>query len=326
VRVLVNANKLITNNGILKLMPRITKELFTHLCALLFALMSCANSLAAITVTDDLNRKITITRPAHRIVALAPHIVENIYSAGAGDFLVGAVDYCDYPVAANKIPRVGSISSYSLEAIIELKPDLVVVWMSTRGGEVLAKLEALGIPTFASDPHDLADIAKSIRDYGALSGTQGQAESSVKQFEEKLQKLKQGYQKKRPVSVLYEVWYEPLQTINDQHIISDVIRLCGGVNSFGDAKVLAPKISIESVIARNPDVIVASGMGEARPDWLDNWRKWPNLNAVKKQHLYFIPPDIMQRHTARLLDGAKMMCEHLDRARHGSIERSTSKE
>jgi iron complex transport system substrate-binding protein len=268
-----------------------------------------------IVVTDYLQREVRLPKPAQRIVALAPHIVENIYSAGAGEFLVGAVDYCDYPEAAKKIPRVGAISAYSLEAIVAQKPDLVVVWMSTRGGDVLKKIEDLGIPTYASDPRTLADVAKSIRDYGVLAGTQAHAEKTARDYEQHLQKLTAQYQHAKPVSVLYEVWYEPLQTINNNHIISDVIRLCGGVNSFGDAPVLAPKISIESVIARNPEVIVASGMGEARPDWLDNWRKWPALQAVQKEHLYFIPPDFIQRHTARILQGAEMMCTHLDRAR-----------
>lgn len=283
------------------------------ICVLFAPLLSSYSTLvfAEVTVVDYLNRTVTLAKPARRIVALAPHIVENLYAAGAGRYVVGAVNYSDYPEAAQEIPRVGAISSYSFEAIVAKEPDLVVVWMSSRGGDALKKIEALGIPAYASDPHALEDVAKSIRDYGVLAGTEAQAEKAAQQYEKKLQSLAMRYRAVQPVSVLYQVWHEPLQTLNDEHIISDVIRLCGGANSFGDAKTLAPKISIESVIARDPQVIIASGMGEARPDWLDNWRKWSALTAVKTERLYFIPPDIIQRHAPRILMGAQQMCEYL---------------
>ena len=273
------------------------------------------NAFAEVTVKDYLGRTVTLQKPAQRIVALAPHIVENLFSAGGGGALVGAVDYCDYPEAAKNIPRVGAISAFSLEAIVAMHPDLVLVWMSTRGSDVIAKLEALGIATYASDPHSLTDVPRSIRDYGVLTGNQKVAEQAALNYEKKLKQLSDTYQNAQPVSVLYQVWYEPLQTLNNEHIISDVIRLCGGVNAFGDAPTLAPKISIESVLARNPDAIIASGMGEARPDWLDNWRTWHSLKAVQNNHLFFIPPDIIQRHTERILTGASLMCEHLQQVR-----------
>lgn len=283
--------------------------------SLVFTVIFCAQNTFAVQVKDYLQRDVVLSKPAKRIVALAPHIVENLYSAGAMSHLVGAVDYCDYPEAAKTVTRVGAISSYSLEAIVALQPDLVIVWMSTRGGEALAKLEQMGIATYASDPHTLSDVPRSIRDYGVLAGTSIQAEQAAQAFEAHLRTLQQRYSAASPVSVLYQVWYEPLQTLNDKHIISDVIRLCGGRNSFADAVTLAPKISVESVLARNPDVIIASGMGEARPDWLDNWKKYADLKAVKTNQLYFIPPDIIQRHTARMLLGADLMCEQLAKAR-----------
>lgn len=264
-----------------------------------------------VTATDYLGREVTLAQPAKRIVALAPHIVENLFAAGAGRSVVGAVNYSDYPAPAKDIPRVGQISSFSIEAIVAQKPDLVVVWMSSRGGDALKKIDALGIPTYASDPRALEDVAKSIRDYGVLAGTRDVAEKAAREYEIELQALINTYQKTEPVSVLYQVWFEPLQTLNGEHIISDVIRLCGGRNVFSDAKTLAPKISFESVLARDPDFIIASGMGEARPDWLDNWRKWPTLSAVKNDRLHFIPPDIIQRHTPRILLGAKAMCGFL---------------
>jgi iron complex transport system substrate-binding protein len=115
--------------------------------------------------------------------------------------------------------------------------------------------------------------------------------------------------------VFYQVWDDPLFTINDTHLISDVIRLCGGHNIFSDAIPLVPKISVEMVVRRDPQVIIASGMGEERPEWLDDWRKWKSLQAIQNNQLYFIHPDLLQRHTLRILSGTEQMCAFLDQAR-----------
>jgi iron complex transport system substrate-binding protein len=270
---------------------------------------------AQITVTDYLGRTVTLEKPAQRIVALAPHIVENIYSAGAGHLLVGAVDYCDYPAEAKEIPRVGAISAYSLEAIVALKPDLVVMWNSGLGGKTLPKFLELGLTVYASDPKTLDDIPRSIRDYGILTGNRAHAEKTAAEFTARHLLLKEKHSHQKTLSVFYQVWNQPLQTLNDQHIISDLIRLCGGANVFGDAPTIAPLVGVETVLTRNPDVIIASGMGEERPEWLDDWRKYPSLKAVKNGDLYFVPPDIIQRHTVRMLEGAERVCDSLARAR-----------
>lgn len=287
------------------------KKIF--LSVLIFCLSVQAN--ARIAVTDYLDRRVELEKPAQRVVALAPHIVENLYAAGAGNTLVGAVDYCDYPPEAKEIPRVGAISAYSLEAIVALKPDLVLIWGSGHGAKVLPRLVALGLPVYASDPRTLEDIPRSIRDIGKLTGNSPRAEQSAVRFETRHAQLQKKYGGRQPVSVLYQVWNQPLQTLNDAHVISDVIRLCGGRNIFGDAPTLAPRISLEAVLTRDPDVIIASGMGEARPEWLDDWKKWPSLSAVKHNHLYFVPPDIIQRHTPRILQGTQLLCEHVAKAR-----------
>ncbi|WP_086932319.1 cobalamin-binding protein [Agarilytica rhodophyticola] len=287
---------------------------------LFFCIYTVAN--AAIDVKDYMNRSVALEKPARRIVALAPHIVENLYSAGAGEYIVGAVDYCDYPESAQRIPRVGGISSFSIEAIIDLKPDLVIAWRSGRGGKILEKLERLGLTVYASDPRRLTDVARSIRDFGELANTQKIADKAAQGFESRYRQLKHRYsqqtghiqnrkQDQHMVKTLYQVWHDPIQTINGTHIISDVIRLCGGVNIFGKAMSLAPKISVESVVQRDPHVIIASGMGESRPDWLDSWKRWPSIDAVQHNRLHFIAPDIIQRHTVRILDGAALMCQYL---------------
>jgi len=288
------------------------KVLFlTLLCTLLPAVAGAA----PIEVSDARGEVIRLQEPARRIVALAPHIVENVYSAGAGDKLVAAVSYSDYPPEAAELPQVGSYKLVNYETVLALKPDLVLAWSSGNGPEVARQLERLGLTVYVDELRSLEDIVDEVRTFGLLAGTSEVANRRGDQWLARLRELKQQYRGAAPVSVFYQVWNDPLQTLNGEHLVSDVIRLCGGRNAFADAVSLAPKVNIESVLARNPDAIVASGMGEQRPEWLGDWLEYPALAAVREKNLFFVPPDIIQRHTMRILDGAEMLCEQLQRVR-----------
>jgi len=268
----------------------------------------------SVTVIDDLGRRITLAKPAQRIVALAPHIVEMVYAVGAGDKLVGAVSYSDYPEAAKALPQVGTYKDFSVESILRLKPDVVLAWSSGNGAAKPEQLASLGLPVYYSEPESLEGIGLALEKIGRLSGAPN-AQAVRQSFDDTLLTLRQQYSAQTPVSVFYQVWNQPLQTLNGEHVISDVMALCGGHNIFSGAAALAPQVSVESVLRANPQVIIASGMGESRPEWLDEWRAWPQLSAVAQQQLYFIPPDYIQRHTPRILLGAKLMCEQLQQAR-----------
>jgi iron complex transport system substrate-binding protein len=270
---------------------------------------------SAVTVQDFAGREVTLAQPARRIVALAPHIVENLYSAGAGDRLVGVVSYSNYPARAVEIPRVGSATAFSMEQIVALRPDLVVMWGSGNGMQTLTQLQELGIPVYVSELRRLSDVPDSIRRLGQLTGTSLVSEREALRIEGELNALQNRYIGRKQLGVFYQIWNEPLQTVNGEHLISQVIALCGGRNIFSDASSLAPRISIESVLLRDPDAIVASGMGEARPEWLDQWRSYPSLLAVRKDALFFINPDHVQRPTARVLLGAGRLCQQLDTLR-----------
>jgi iron complex transport system substrate-binding protein len=270
---------------------------------------------AAVTEKDYLGRTVTLEQPARRIVALAPHIVENLFSAGAGDRLVGVVEYSDYPDAARQLPRVGSYRAFSLESILALEPDLLVTWASGNGMASLQDLQALGVPVFVSEPRRLADVPRSLRAYGSLAGTGAAAERAARDFEDNVALLEARYREQSPVSVFYQIWHEPLQTLNGDHLVNDAIELCGGRNSFADAPSLAPRISLESILQRNPAAIVASGADSERPPWLDEWLRYPDLLAVQNDALFFISPDHIQRPTTRLLRGARMLCAQLDSLR-----------
>lgn len=272
-------------------------------------------ALAEIRVEDSLGRELVLQKPATRVVSLAPHMTEVAFAAGAGKQLIGAVSYSDYPEAAKAIARVGSYDNVSYETLVALNPDLVLAWRSGNGDEVIARMESLGLTVYVDESETLEDVATSLRAVGRLTAHDNTAEAEANAFLQQLSQLRERYSTQPEIGVYYQIWDEPLLTLNGDHLISDVVRLCGGRNVFADSPALVSRISVESVIRANPQVIIASGMDKARPEWLDDWREWASMTAVKNNQLYFVPPDLLQRHTPRIIEGARLMCEKLQLAR-----------
>lgn len=285
--------------------------------ALLGALLLCAiqPGFAEVSVVDDLGNALRLERPAARIVTLAPHLAETVFAAGAGSQLVGTVEYSDYPAAARKVARVGGYSRLDLEAVVALRPDLIVAWYSGNSPANVETLRKLGYPIYVSQLDRIDGIANEIERLGRLAGTAPAADAAARQFRGRLDELRKQYGSRPRVRTFYQIWKQPLSTVGRKQIITDVIRLCGGDNVFGDIDNLAPVVTAEAVITANPEAIVASGMGEARPDWLDDWKRWPTITAVARDNLFFVPPELIQRHTPRLLDGAERLCRYLETAR-----------
>jgi iron complex transport system substrate-binding protein len=284
-----------------------------HLFPLLVLVAGLAR--AEVSVDDDAGVPVRLDRPAQRIVTLAPHLAETLFAAGAGGRLVGAVDFSDYPEAAAKVARVGGYSRVDLESVVALKPDLIVAWRSGNAPADIDKLRALGFPVYLSQPDRPEDVAREIERLGRLAGTSDAADEAARAFRARLAGLERRYGGRPVVRTFYEIWKQPLSTVGGRQIISSVIRLCGGENVFGQLAAIAPVVGVEAVVAADPEAIVASGMGEARPEWLDDWKRWPAMTAVARDNLFFVPPDLIQRHTPRLLDGAEQLCWSLEIAR-----------
>jgi len=283
--------------------------------AALAAVLLIADARAAIVLNDDGGREVRLPQPAQRIVALAPHIAETLFAAGAGDRLVGTVDYSDYPPAAKKVPRIGGYSRVDLEAVVALKPDLVLVWESGNNMAQADKLRALGLTVFVIQPNRIGDVAGQLERFGRLAGTSPVADSAARQFRARLAALETANAHKPKVRTFYQIWKAPLMTVGGPQIITDAMRICGGDNVFGQLTQMAPRVSLEAVIEADPEAIVATGMGDAKPEWLDDWLQWKRMTAVRRGNLFHINPDIMQRHTPRILDGTAKLCAALDVAR-----------
>lgn len=277
--------------------------------------LCCTDANAEIRLVDDKGETVVLREPARRIISLAPHVTELLYAAGAGERIVGTVEYSNYPEAARQIPRVGNNQLLDLERIVTLKPDLIVVWLHGNVQRQLDKLFKLGTPVFYNEPRRLGDIARSIEQLGQLAGTETVAAQAARAFAAREAELRARYAGRAPVRVFYQIWQKPLMTINGNHLISDVIRLCGGQNVFADLRPLVPVISTEAVLEADPEAIGTAIIDAKAQDGLDGWKKWPHLAAVAHNNFFTIHTDLISRHTPRILEGAQQMCAHLDAAR-----------
>lgn len=218
--------------------------------AILLALLSVAGARAELVVRDETGAELRLPAPARRIVSLAPHVTEMLFAAGAGGYVVGTTDYSDYPPAAKSIPRIGGYSRIDLEAVAALKPDVVVGWESGNAAAAVAKLRGLGIKVYLTQPNRIEDIAGSVERIGRLAGTEKEAAAAAANFRERLGQLVARYSARPKLRVFYQIWKQPLMTINSKQIISDAIRLCGGRNVCAQLQGLAPTVSVEAVRAK----------------------------------------------------------------------------
>ncbi|MBI3570381.1 MAG: cobalamin-binding protein [Gammaproteobacteria bacterium] len=274
---------------------------------------------AEITVRDDAGNAITLRAPARRIISLAPHVTELLYAAGAGNYVVGAVEYSDYPEPAKRIPRVGSGFGLDIEKIVGLQPDIVIAWLSGNPSWQTQRLKELGFPVFETEPRRIGDVAILVEKFGRLTATETDAATAARQFRRHQESLRQRYATRRPVAVFYQILDSSLLTISQQHLISDVIQLCGGSNIFADLPGLTSRVNIESVLQKNPEAILASGYEPLWPEWRGRWRSWPALSATLHGNLFFIPPDLIHRHSLRILQGAEQICVALEKAREADV-------
>lgn len=280
--------------------------------------MSSLSVVAAVVVTDDSGAQIELEQPAQRIISLAPHLTELLFAAGAGKQVVATVEYSDYPAEAVKLPRVGSYMAFDLERILALRPDLVIGWADGNPAVQLERIESLGFPLYRHRPRALESIPETLTTLGLLAGTETVARQQAELLSVRIAVLKNVARDGEPTKSFYQVWHQPLMTIGGEQIISDIITLCGGRNIFADLSVDAGEVALEAVLARNPEVIIASGMAASRPEWLDQWRRWPQLRAVAEENLYHVAPDLLQRAGPRLVDGAEQICAIMERVRQRS--------
>jgi iron complex transport system substrate-binding protein len=284
----------------------------------LIATLACLlafNARAGITVPDDDGNLVTVARPAQRVIAMAPHVTEMLFAAGAGDKIVGAVSYSDYPEAAKRIPQIGSNRQVDMERVIAMKPDLIVVWMHGSSERQIDQLRQLGIPIFHSEPRKLDDIPDSLARLGKLLGTEAVANGAAAELRTRLAALASQYANRAPVRMFYQVWDKPLYTLNGGHIVSDAMRLCGGENIFAKMKVTAPVVSVEAVLQEDPEAIFSSAERSESDGGVNLWKPFPSMTAVRRGNLFRIDGNLLNRSGPRMIAGTAALCEKLEQAR-----------
>ena len=287
------------------------------------ALLAAPGDAIALGAVDDAGRTIILEQPPQRVVALAPSLTELVFAAGGGSALVGTSALSDYPPAARAIARVGDAGRLDVEHVIALRPDLVLVWQRGGTSRELEQLEAAGIRLFQLEPRRLGDVARAIERLGALLGHEAEANRRARELRAALERLRAAHAGVAPVTVFYQVWPQPLMTINGRHLIDDVLALCGGRNVFAGLRPLVPIISTEAVVAADPEAILAASERPGAAAWQRDpanasfaaWHRHGALTATRRSWLYTLDGDTISRQGPRIVEGAAAVCAVLDQVR-----------
>ena len=229
--------------------------------------------------------------------------------------MVGSIRFSDFPAAAKALPIVGDAHAIDFERIVQLKPDLVLVWGSGLNERHKARLRSLGLTVYESEVRRAQGIPDTLRRLGILLGHADAAEAAARRFETQWQALAERHRGKTPVRVFWQLWHEPLMTINREHLISEAMRTCGGVNVFAELPLLTPTVSREAAVAADPQLIAGSGRRQDAARDFAAWRRFTTLSAVRQQRFASIDGDLIGRMGPRFVEGAAGLCAAIERAR-----------
>jgi iron complex transport system substrate-binding protein len=278
-------------------------------------LLVAAAAHADVRVTDDAGQAVVLNAPAQRVVSLGPHLTELAYAAGGEHAMVGAIRYSDFPEAAKRVPLVGDAHAIDFERIVQLKPDLVLVWSSGLNERHKSRLRSLGLTVYESEIHHAQGIPDTLRRLGVLLGRPDAADTAARRFEAQWQTLAERHRGKPPVRVFWQLWHEPLMTINREHLISEAMRTCGGVNVFADLPLLTPSVSWEAAVAADPQLIAGSGRPQDASRDFAPWRRFAAVSAVRREQMVSIDGNLIGRMGPRFVEGAQVLCAAIEGAR-----------
>ena len=248
-----------------------------------------------------------------RIVTLAPNLTELVFAVGAGAKLVGVSAWSDHPAEATDLPVVGDAFTVDQEQLAMLNPDLLLVWESGTPAHAVDELRKAGYKVEQIRTRGLADISQAMLRIGELTGQSSEARAAADSFRDDLSRLREMNAGRESISVFYQVSARPLYTVNREHYVSELIEICGGRNVFDDLVDLAPAISVEAVVDRNPEVMLAST--DAGDDGFAEWQRWPAISANLYGNLFLLPADEIARATPRLTVAGGALCLALQQAR-----------
>jgi len=242
--------------------------------------------------------------PPKRIISLAPNITEILFALGLGDNIVGVTSFCDYPEEAKKKPKIGGMSNPSLEAVVSLKPDIVVMTTDGNPKEFEERLRSMKIRTYVFTARRLTELPKAVRDLGTALGVKKSAGKFAEDYEKTLNGLKVRNSKSvvAKKKVLFIVWPEPLIVAGPGTVIDDAINTIGAENIASSTMAEYPKYSIEEIIRRSPDIIFigkGTGMEKVSEGLFTRLR----IVSAVRNHKFFYVSDDLYRLGPRTLKG-----------------------
>ena len=279
------------------------------LVTLIFAVTCASDASAEIRVIDDLGEEIVLLKPARRVISLAPHITELIYSLGAEKQIVGTVKYSDYPPKASTLPRIGDAFSLNIESVLALKPDLIIAWHTGGNNRPIERLRSLGLPVYTNEAKSLAGIGEAIIDIATLLGKNERGFALQQEFVTALENSRV-VKKSSPV-IFFQISDQELYTVSSEHLIGQAINHCGGKNLFSDISPNVSQVNQEMILANQPDVIVVTQRPGSESAWVKTWRGFTGT----QYQVNTIDPDLISRPSLRMLDGIKAICEIVNGAR-----------
>ncbi|KIF57124.1 cobalamin-binding protein [Pseudomonas fluorescens] len=244
------------------------------------------------------------TLAALRVVSLAPSLSEIVVELDSADLLVGVLDAGERPSAIKDVPSVGRYGQLDMERLLSLKPDLLLLWPGSVGPAQRDQLKRLNIPTFVAEPHSLEQLTAQIEAIATQLGRPERGVERAAELRRNLDELRQRYRREVPLRVFYQVWDKPLYTVGGGQIISDALEVCGARNVFGDLRLPAPQVSIEAVLQRNPEVILASDQAQ-----LEAWKSWPQVAAVTQGELLRVTDKGLERPSGQMIDATAKLCQ-----------------
>ena len=290
-----------------------------HALALAAALLLATAARAdtpPLRLVDDAGHEVALAHPAQRIVALAPHLTELVYAAGAGRQLVAVGKYSDFPPEALAKPVISDAFAVNYEALARLRPDLVLVWGSGTPERIKSKLRTMGVPVYEVEIRTVAGLVDTLRGIGRLAGTEGVAQARAQAIASDWAALKAAYAGRKPVRVFFQLWDAPLMTLNGQHLVSSAIAACGGANVFSELPTLTATVSWEVAVQRDPELVVTAG-APGETDKPGRWAEFKRVSAVQHAQFGHVEGDLLDRSGPRFVDGARELCEAIDHARQG---------
>ena len=249
-----------------------------------------------------------------RIVTLAPHLAELMFAAGAGDHVVAVSAYSDYPDAVQALPVIGDAFAVDQERLAVTRPDVLLAWESGTPTTTVDELRKRGYRVEVLRTRGLDDVAVALRKIGDIAGRAASAEAAAARFQADVENLRRQFAGRDAVRVFYQISPQPLYTVSGDHFVGELIALCGGVNVFAELTQLAPSVSAEAVLARDPELLLAGRVaGDEQP--FDVWDRWPGLAANRYRNRFTVPAELIGRATPRLAVAGAMLCQSFEEAR-----------